>query len=61
MSEHTRIVLILGSVIWIAFGIIIIRRGFLDKTCGYPVGAICLGLPWEFIFSFVEPQIPVMA
>jgi len=61
MSNFTLSLLIFGYAIWLVFGIIIIRRGFLDKKCGYPMGAICLGMPWEFIFSFIEPQIAVMS
>jgi hypothetical protein len=60
MSEFTLFFLVSGYILWLAFGIAIIRRGFLDKRCGYPMGALCLGLPWEFMFSFIEPQIHVM-
>ena len=60
MSQFTLIFLVSGYILWLAFGIVIIRRGFIDKRYGYPMGALCLGLPWEIMFSFIEPQIHVM-
>jgi hypothetical protein len=50
---------------WIIFwGIayaLIVRRGFLDKTFGFPFIAICIDTAWVFVFTFIYPQSPFMA
>ena len=43
---------------WTLVYILIIRRGFLDKTIGMPLTALCANISWEFIFSFVYPHKP---
>lgn len=53
--------LIAGGVIaycllWSFAYILIIRRGFLDKTYGVPCACICINVSWEFLFSFVYPD-----
>lgn len=50
--------LMLGSgLFWMATYVLIIRRGFLDRTYGMPLVALCTNLSWEFIFSFVYPHV----
>jgi hypothetical protein len=36
--------------------LLIIRQGFLDRTYGMPLAALCANLSWEFIFAFVYPH-----
>ncbi len=50
--------MLLGCLLWAVTYILIIRRGFLDRTYGVPMAAICANLCWEFIFAFVYPHIP---
>ncbi|MEL7564270.1 MAG: hypothetical protein AAGU27_05240 [Dehalobacterium sp.] len=38
---------------WILTYLLIIKRGFQDKTYGMPMAAICANISWEFIFSFL--------
>lgn len=49
--------LMLGSgIFWTATYILIIRRGFIDRTYGMPLVALGANISWEFIFSFVLPH-----
>jgi hypothetical protein len=48
-----------SGVFWTLTYILIIRRGFLDKTYGMPLVALCANLSWEFIFSFFHPHAPI--
>ena len=49
----------LGSgVFWSLTYLLIIRRGFKDRTFGMPLVALCANISWEFIFSFVHPHQP---
>lgn len=49
--------LMLGSgIFWMLTYVLIIRRGFLDKSYGMPFVALCANLSWEFIFAFVHPH-----
>ena len=49
--------LMIGSgLFWTITYLLILRRGFLDKTYGMPVAAICANVSWEFIFSFLHPH-----
>ncbi|GAA4298677.1 hypothetical protein [Nibribacter koreensis] len=49
--------LMIGSgVFWTITYLLILRRGYLDKTYGMPMAALCANLAWEFIFSFVHPH-----
>lgn len=41
---------------WTATYILIIRRGFQDKTFGMPFAALCANISWEAIFAFVHPH-----
>ncbi|ATW26651.1 hypothetical protein [Candidatus Formimonas warabiya] len=38
---------------WILTYVLIIKRGFQDRTYGMPMAAICANISWEFIFSFI--------
>jgi hypothetical protein len=52
--------LMLGSgALWTFTYVLMIRRGFLDKTYGMPLVALCTNVSWEFIFSFLYPHGPV--
>ncbi|QHL86491.1 hypothetical protein GU926_03150 [Nibribacter ruber] len=49
--------LMIGSgIFWTITYLLILRRGYLDKTYGMPMAALCANLAWEFIFSFVHPH-----
>lgn len=41
---------------WSLTYLLIIYRGFQDKSYGMPMAALCANLSWEFIFSFVYPH-----
>lgn len=43
------------DLLWIAVFILIIRRGFLDRTFGLPFAAVLVNLAWDSISSFVYP------
>lgn len=49
---------------WIVFWglayVLIVRRGFLDKTFGFPFIAICVDTAWVFTFTVIYPQSPFM-
>lgn len=45
-----------SGIFWTITYILIIRRGFKDKTYGMPLVALCANVSWEFIFSFVFPH-----
>jgi predicted outer membrane lipoprotein len=45
-----------SGVLWTLAYLLMIRRGFLDRTYGMPLVALCANLSWEFIFSFVYPH-----
>ena len=58
-SPELDLVLKLGSgVSWTLVYILIIKRGFQDRTFGMPLTALCANLSWEFIFSFIYPHEP---
>jgi len=47
----------LGSgLLWTLAYILILRRGWKDKTYGMPIAALAANLGWEFLFSFVLPH-----
>jgi len=46
----------IGGLFWSATYILIIRRGFKDKTFGMPMAALCANISWEAIFAFVTPH-----
>lgn len=43
---------------WSLTYLLIIRRGFLDRTYGMPLVALGANLSWEFIFAFLYPHAP---
>ncbi len=45
-----------GGLFWSLAYILIIIRGFKDKTYGMPLFALCTNISWEFIFSFILPS-----
>jgi hypothetical protein len=47
---------ITSGVFWSLAYLLIIRRGFKDRTFGMPLAALCANISWEFIFSFVHPH-----
>ncbi len=57
MSTELRWTLQIASgVFWTLTYLIIIRRGFRDKTLGMPLTALSANISWEFIFSFIHPH-----
>jgi hypothetical protein len=44
------------GIFWSIAYLLIIRRGFKDRTFGMPLVALCANISWEFIFSFVYPH-----
>jgi hypothetical protein len=40
------------AVCWLVVYCLVIRRGFMEKTYGIPLAAICTNLTWEFLFTF---------
>src|SRR5919206_1646864 len=49
-------ILVGSGVLWTLTYLLIIRQGFLDRTYGMPLAALCANLSWEFNFSFVYPH-----
>jgi hypothetical protein len=49
-----------GFLAWIACYALIIRRGFVDKTCGMPLFALAVNFAWEVMWGFVIPDQPPM-
>jgi len=49
-------IMMIGGLFWSATYILIIRRGFKDKTFGMPMAALCANISWEIIFAFVLPH-----
>ncbi|WP_187262955.1 transmembrane-type terpene cyclase [Pontibacter beigongshangensis] len=45
-----------SGVFWTITYLLILRRGYLDKSYGMPMVALCANISWEFIFSFVYPH-----
>src|SRR5215467_14368169 len=45
-----------SGIFWTLVYLLIIRRGFYDKTYGMPITALCANISWEFIFSFMIPH-----
>ena len=50
--------MIVGGIFWSLTYILVIRRGFKDKTYGMPFAALCANISWETIFSFIHPHAP---
>ena len=49
-------IMMIGGLFWSATYILIIRRGFKDKTFGMPMAALCANISWEIIFAFFSPH-----
>ena len=49
-------IMMVGGLFWSATYILIIRRGFKDKTFGIPMAALCANISWEMIFAFILPH-----
>lgn len=47
---------IIGAIFWVITYILIIKKGFHDKTYGIPMVSLCANNSWEFIFSFIFPH-----
>jgi hypothetical protein len=45
-----------SGVLWTLTYLLIIRQGFLHRTYGMPLVALCANISWEFIFAFVYPH-----
>jgi hypothetical protein len=45
-----------SGALWTLAYLLIIRQGFLDRTYGMPLAALCANLSWELIFAFVYPH-----
>jgi len=43
------------DLLWIAVFVLIIRRGFRDRSYGMPLAAAIANLSWDFLVSFVYP------
>jgi hypothetical protein len=50
--------MVVGGLFWSLTYILIIRRGFKDKTFGMPLAALCANISWEAIFSLIYPPSP---
>ncbi len=51
-----RILMTGDGIFWSLAYILIIIRGFKDKTYGIPLFVLCVNISWEFIFSFILPS-----
>jgi len=51
-------IMMIGGLFWSMTYILIIRRGFKDKTFGMPMAALCANISWEMIFAFFTPHDP---
>ncbi len=49
-------IMMIGGLFWSATYVLIIRRGFKDKTFGMPMIALCANISWEIIFAFILPH-----
>ena len=50
-----------SGIFWALAYVLILRRGFLDRTYGVPLVALCGNLSWEFIFAVVYPSMGIHA
>jgi hypothetical protein len=55
LSMFTALLLASGAF-WTLTYILMIKRGFQDKTYGMPLAALGANLSWEFIFTFIHPH-----
>lgn len=52
------LILTIGGIFWLLAYILIISRGYKDKTYGMPLFALCANISWEFVYSFILPHSP---
>ncbi|GIK40385.1 MAG: hypothetical protein BroJett011_42180 [Chloroflexota bacterium] len=45
-----------SGIFWTLVYLLIIKRGFQDRTFGMPLPALAANLSWEFIFAFLLPH-----
>ena len=50
-------IVLICSICWTLAYIFAIRRGFKDKTCGFPVIAVLFNVAWEFGYTVIYPGI----
>lgn len=50
--------MVVGGLFWSLTYILIIRRGFKDKTFGMPLVALGANISWEAIYSLIFPPLP---
>lgn len=48
----------LSLALWTISYILIIRRGYLDRTYGMPFVALCPNLAYELTYGLIEPNVP---
>ena len=46
----------IGYALWLVAYVLVIRKGFKDKTYAIPLIPICLNFTWEFMDSWVLPD-----
>lgn len=51
--EIATLLTLISGISWSLVYIVLIRRGFADKTYGMPLFALSFNLSWEFLFAFV--------
>lgn len=49
---------ITGGILWTAAYILIIGKGYKDKSYGMPFVALAFNFSWELVFSFIFPTKP---
>ena len=54
-ADPFRIADVASGILWCATYALILRRGFLDRTCGVPLVALAAAITWELIFAVVRP------
>jgi hypothetical protein len=47
---------IVSGILWTLAYLLIIKRGFQDRTFGMPLPALAANISWEFLFSFIRPH-----
>ena len=50
----------IGALLWITAYVLIIVRGFKDKSCGMPLAALAVNFAWEVMWGFILPDKPPM-
>ncbi|MBP1992327.1 transmembrane-type terpene cyclase [Paenibacillus eucommiae] len=47
------------ALFWTITYVLIIYKGFKDRSCGMPLASICANITWEFLFTFIMPFHPL--